>query len=62
MSSARRISERDDFKAELLGRRLNLGDLKLGDGCSDMMQDRQMADIWNNLAQQFESLASEIRL
>ena len=27
-----------------------------------MEQDRQMADIWNNLTQQFESLGSEVRL
>ena len=61
MSSARRISECNDLKAERAGRCLDLAHLQHGGGNADIGQDRQPAETRDNLAQEFESLASKCR-
>src|SRR5262249_2057861 len=49
-----------DIEAERAGGRLNLVHLQCGDGITDIRQAGQPAQTWDNLAQEFESLASKI--
>ena len=51
-----------DFEAERAGRCLNLAHLQHGAGIADIGHDRQPAETGDNLAQEFESLASKIGL
>ena len=47
------------FEAELAGRCLNLAHLQRGGGIADIGDDRQSAQTGDNLAQEFDPLASE---
>ena len=49
-----------DLEAERAGRCLNLAHLQHGGGIADIGHDRQPAETGDNLAQEFESLASKI--
>ena len=49
-----------DFEAERAGRCLNLAHLQHGGGIANIGHDRQSAKTGDNLAQEFESLASKI--
>ena len=51
-----------DLEAERAGRCLNLAHLQHGGGIADIGHDRQPAKTGDNLAQEFESLASKIGL
>ena len=51
--------QRDDFKAEGVGRRLNLAHFQYGEAISNIAQDRQTAQARNNLAQDFKALGSK---
>jgi hypothetical protein len=52
--------ERGDFEADRAGGRLSRARLKYGIGKADIDHDRQPAKNWDNLAQEFESLANSI--
>jgi hypothetical protein len=49
-----------DLETERAGRRLSLAQLQYGERITDISQDRHSAETWNNLAQEFEPLASNI--
>ena len=54
--------EGGDLKADRAGRRLNVVHLQHAGGITDVGQDRQPAETGDNLAQEFDSLASKIGL
>ena len=47
-----------DFETDRAGRRMSLAQLQDREGITDIGQDRQPAEIWNNLAQEFKPLTS----
>jgi len=60
ISSARRISDLTTLEAERTGRCLSLTHLQHSGGIFHIANDRQPADIRENLAQNLESLADEV--
>src|SRR5262245_53221879 len=51
-----------DLEVERAGRCLSLAQFQHDGGIAKVAHDRQMAETWNDLAQEFESLAGRIRL
>jgi hypothetical protein len=52
--------KRVELESERTGRRLQLAQLQHSERITDVAHDRQLAEIWDNLAQEFESFASKI--